>query len=102
MPTASEVERFKAKLSPAGECILWTAAKNQYGYGVFRRESRGSRGKLVLAHRFYYTEILGLEIPDGYDLDHLCVTPACVSCTEPVTHQVNCQRAVARRRAAQR
>ena len=81
--------------------MIWTAAKNGDGYGVFRRQTRGGViGKLVLAHRFYRQEILGLPIPPGLELDHLCNTRSCVSCTEPVTHRKNCQRAVARRRTS--
>jgi hypothetical protein len=101
MPTAAEVDRFKSKLNvnPTG-CVLWSAAKNNYGYGVFRRQALGQRGQLVLAHRFYYTEVLGLTIPVGTELDHLCNVRSCVSHTEPVTHQENCQRAARRRKSA--
>lgn len=102
MPSAAEVERFQAKLSVlATGCVVWTAAKNTDGYGVFRRQGvKGERGRLVLAHRFYREEILGLPIPDKQELDHTCVVRNCVTHTEPVTHLENCQRAVRRRKAS--
>lgn len=102
MPTATEVARFTEKLVRLDSgCIVWTAAKNTDGYGVFRRQSSGGeRGRLVLAHRFYREEILNLPIPAKRELDHVCVVRHCVAHTEPVTHRENCQRAARRRKAS--
>src|SRR5262249_3163509 len=52
-------------------------------------------GKRVLAHVFSYQWHVG-PIPAGYDIDHLCRTPACVNPThlEAVPHRVNVLRGV--------
>jgi DNA invertase Pin-like site-specific DNA recombinase len=71
-------ERFWSKVdmrpSPCG-CWLWTANKNNKGYGLFR--PGGSEGKR-LAHRLAFEEANG-PIPDGLIVMHACDTPACVN-----------------------
>lgn len=79
-------DRFWAKVDKSGDCWLWTAAKNNQGYGVF-----GIPGnKKVLPHRFSYELVKG-PIPLGLTIDHLCRTPLCVNPDhlEAVTHRVN-------------
>lgn len=80
--------RFFAKVEKTDACWLWTAAKNNMGYGVF---SVG--GSLVLAHRFSYERNVG-PIASGLTLDHLCRVPLCVNPEhlEPVTHAENVAR----------
>lgn len=76
-------------------CWLWTAACNDFGYGIFR-----VNGRNVRAHRFAYEQLVGV-IPDGTELDHLCDTPACVNPEhlKAVTHQENVARALPGRRS---
>lgn len=76
-----------------GRCWLWTGKPNDAGYGTLRIGSRP--GRLERAHRWLFLHEGGI-IPDGFELDHLCRTPACVrpSHLEPVTHKVNVLRGV--------
>jgi hypothetical protein len=82
------LERISAKIEPDPDtgCWIWTAAKNQYGYGVVGIET----GKTGLAHRVAYRLMVG-DIPEGLDLDHLCRTRACIrpEHLEPVTRRTN-------------
>lgn len=74
----------------ADGCWPWTGAINgDAGYGHLWFERR-----LVYAHRFSYELAVG-PIPPGFEIDHLCRTPACVrpSHLEPVTHAENIRRA---------
>ena len=90
-------ERFDAKVSVEGECLLWTAALNKGGYGVFNDEEN----RAVLAHRWAYAQVHG-PIPERdaqgkrLTLDHLCRNRACVKVEhlELVTDQVQVDRAV--------
>ena len=65
--------RFDAKVLRFGGCWLWTANKNNNGYGQlwFRR-------KLHLAHRLSWLIHFG-PIPPGVCVLHRCDTPACVN-----------------------
>lgn len=61
------VKRFWAKVDKTDNHWLWTAATNLVsGYGVL---GAGTRGKLVLAHRFAYELLVG-PIPFGKVIDH--------------------------------
>ena len=75
-----------------GPCWIWIAAKNQ-GYGSFRIGGRYD-GRTLLAHVFSYW--FYADIPDGFDLDHLCRNPPCVNPEhlEPVTRRENLRRGV--------
>ena len=68
------LQRFKSKLSEPTEngCLLWTASKNNQGYGQF---SNGW-GKTITAHRFAYQLAKG-PIPAGMVVCHSCDNPAC-------------------------
>ena len=63
------------------------------GYGQFRSKVKR---KTVLAHRYFY-ELLKGPIPDGFQIDHLCLNKPCVnpSHMEIVTPKENKLRYVA-------
>ena len=77
----------KTRFDPDTNCIVWTADRNQKGYGRFRYQ-----GKLHVAHRVAYE--FDHAIPEGLQLDHLCRNRACVrpDHLEPVTNQENARR----------
>lgn len=83
------LQRFWDKVH-FGDCWTWSAGVQSQGYGVYDGG---------LAHRFAYVLLRGCINP-GLELDHLCRNRACVNPDhlEPVTHQVNCIRAVEARR----
>lgn len=68
----STEERFWSKVDKSGECWIWTASCNQYGYGQFRHG-----GKVVLAHRLAFEWANG-GIPEGLQADHRCHQRNCV------------------------
>lgn len=63
---------FKARTKRDGDCLVWTGALDNYGYG---RIHDGK--KTVRAHRWSYEQSVG-PIPDGMLIDHICHNPACV------------------------
>ena len=70
------------------DCWPWEGTIDPAGYG------RGSFGGVTaMAHRAVYLLIKG-DIPQGFDLDHLCRNRRCVNPDhlEPVTHHENCRR----------
>lgn len=72
-----------------GQCWLWTAAKNERGYGRFGL----GWGVVLYAHRWSYRRTVG-PIPEGREVDHLCGNKSCVrpAHLEAVYHNVNCYR----------
>lgn len=81
-PTASDIEhgeldedfakRFWSKVEKTEECWNWTAAKHGQGYGLIKKGDTSVR-----AHRISVL-MSGREIPDGYNVDHLCRNTSCV------------------------
>lgn len=69
-------ERFWSKVdrSAPGGCWVWTANKNNMGYGLFRP---GGTAPKRLAHRLSYAAAKG-TIPEGMCVLHRCDNPACV------------------------
>jgi len=65
-------EQFWEKVKKSEGCWLWTAGKNNRGYGQFRRMRKNT-----LAHRYSYLISVG-EIPVGVFVLHKCDTPLCV------------------------
>lgn len=89
-------DRFWAKVDKDADCWEWRGSRNHKGYGLARRRD----GKGIQAHRLAYELTVG-PIPEGLEIDHLCVNRGCVnpSHLEPVTHTENIRRGYARRRA---
>jgi len=68
-------QRFEARVdrttTPDG-CHLWTGPPNGAGYGYFKLDGR-SLGVHVVACLF-----AGVDVPAGYEPDHLCLVKLCV------------------------
>ncbi len=81
--------RFWTKVEFTDTCWLWTANTSNKGYGSFWEAG----STWFLAHRYAYEFCVG-PIPEGLDLDHLCLTRNCVlpDHLEPVTHVENARR----------
>lgn len=77
----SEMDRFWSKVDktpgygPWGDCWIWTAAKNNKGYGVFQIGSN-RQSKIAKAHRFSYELAHG---PTTESVLHKCDNPSCVN-----------------------
>lgn len=65
--------RFWKKVDKSGDCWLWIAGKDAYGYGQF---SIGF--KKVKPHRLSYEMAKG-PIPEGMVIDHRCHNRVCVN-----------------------
>lgn len=100
-----EAERFWEKVNKngpipdyapeLGPCWIYTRAKSDTGYGVFR----ATDGRLELAHHTAIRLSGGTLPTKGFDTDHLCRVKACVrfdTHLETVTHQVNNKRGISR------
>lgn len=72
----SFLEKHREKIVFAGpdECWLWTAYRNQKGYGTV-----ASRGKTRKAHREVYEDVHGEGSAIGLLVRHRCDVPACVN-----------------------
>lgn len=96
-PTGRTVDQrfFSHVTEQADGCWLWEHT-DPAGYGTYFKPN--GNGSHVLPHRWVY-EYLRAEIPPGLVIDHLCGIRACVNPwhLEPVTQQVNVQRANAAR-----
>jgi hypothetical protein len=64
---------FWSRVEKTDTCWFWQRVQSS-GYGSFRLTDGGS----FVAHRYAYERMIG-PIPTGWQLDHLCRTPACVN-----------------------
>lgn len=87
--TPEILSRFWNKVKKSNNCWKWTTYTRS-GYGRFK-----INGKLVTAHRFSY-ELIHVNIPTGYELDHLCRNRKCVNPEhlKIVTRKVNVLRGI--------
>ena len=67
------MNRFEQKIDKSGDCWLWTASRNNGGYGLFKLA-----GKTTTAHRISYELHVGV-IPDGMCVLHTCDVRMCVN-----------------------
>lgn len=74
MPDAETLFWQKVDKTAPGGCWLWTAGKNEWGYGLVKWNDR----KNVRAHRKSW-ELAKGPIPSGKLLLHSCDVPACVN-----------------------
>jgi hypothetical protein len=80
---------------PSG-CWVWTGCTDDDGYGKVQVDGRDLK-----VHRYLYEEIVG-EIPEGFEIDHVCCTRTCVKPLHltAMTHADNWQACWDRGRAA--
>ena len=72
--TVEDASTFIYEPNEAG-CWIWSGYADRNGYGrIYDR----TRKRIEWAHRYSYRRHNG-EIPDGYEVDHMCVTPLCVN-----------------------
>jgi hypothetical protein len=84
-------------------CWLFTGSLSHNGYGqVGIAHHEGVRKAKRRTHRVVYEALVG-EIPDGFQLDHLCRNRACCNPwhLQPVPQVVNTERAWAERPLAE-
>jgi DNA-binding CsgD family transcriptional regulator len=74
----SVLARFWPKVDKAGDCWVWTAADDNFGYGHFSMPDTSGASSLQLAHRVSWIIANG-PIPDGMCVLHTCDNPPCVN-----------------------
>ena len=81
--------QYAPNAAPRPDCWNWGKPCFPHGYGIMKLEN----GRMQSAHKWIYEHLVG-EVPDGYELDHLCRNRNCVNPDhlEVVTHQVNMKR----------
>lgn len=82
--------RFWSKVEKTDYCWNWKSVLDAGGYGQFKYN-----GKMVHTHRFVL-KLIGVELIDGLQIDHLCRNRKCVNPThlEQVTKRENILRGV--------
>lgn len=100
-PTAIKVrrgwsleQRFETDIdrtATSPSCWIWRGPLDRKGYGMLYV----SHNRFLRVHRYSYERFVG-QIPEGWDIDHLCRITACANPAhlEAVTHAVNCLRGV--------
>lgn len=88
--------RFRAKVTPDGECVRWIGARDTWGYGNFHVNTPAGP-RTVKAHQAAYLIAVG-ELPAGKYLLHACDHPWCVNPAHlrPGTNSENIREAYAR------
>lgn len=96
--TDRDADRFHRKYQPDHTgCWLWTGSTfTGTGYGIFNVKMADGVWRPTVAHRVSYRLAKG-EIPDGYQIDHLCRVRHCVNPDhlEAVTPWANVMRSAA-------
>jgi hypothetical protein len=74
----TEAERFWSKVDKRGRCWIWTASKDEKGYGLFHRTRKNGKEIKIKAHKWAWEQENG-SVPDDMVLDHIiCDNPSCV------------------------
>lgn len=83
--------RFLTKVDFSGDCWMWIAGKDHFGYGSFG--GKCTRGVTTKAHRLSYIWAIG-PIDKNKEMDHLCRNRACIrpDHLEAVSHRENVRR----------
>lgn len=83
----SPEESFALRTERRGDCLIWTGAVHDMGYGIIWNGT-----KIERAHRWAYRTFIG-PISDAAEIDHMCSNRLCC---EPrhlraTTHKQNCE-----------
>ena len=92
----NDKERFMFFVNKTDTCWLWNGTQRGKGYGRYTLWDKNTQKQTgVSAHRYSYQLYKGV-IPDGLQLDHLCMNKLCVNPNhlEPVTNKENQFRAM--------
>lgn len=101
----NDKQRFMFYVDKTETCWLWTGTRrgkdwaNGGGYGKFYLwDKESQKQESIAAHRYSY-ELENGKIPNGLQLDHLCMNRLCVNPVhlEPVTNSENQYRAKEKR-----
>lgn len=76
-PRPTKHDRFWSKVQRGDGCWEWMAGKNVNGYGRIQMGTMLEQN-VQLAHRVAYEYVKG-PIPEGQELDHICINPGCVN-----------------------
>ena len=70
------IQRFvqKVEIRKRNECWLWTAHKNERGYGTFSADKT-----TVRAHRWLFQQFFARRLQSFEDVCHTCDNPGCVN-----------------------
>ncbi|MCT2182856.1 HNH endonuclease [Brevibacterium casei] len=71
--TKSPAESFAARTRWNGDCLEWTGAMHETGYGIIWNGKRTQN-----AHRWAYEQKFG-EVPSEVHIDHICFNRKCVN-----------------------
>lgn len=71
---------WNSVLDPETGCWIWLGVRGKGGYGRLSVRLPGIKTpRLVYAHRVAYEVFTGRVIPEGFHVDHVCVTPGCIN-----------------------
>lgn len=87
--TLPEYYKDRIQIDPESRCWVWQSSRTAAGYG-----RRVGQHTTWYTHRLVYELLVG-PIPEGLELDHLCMNKPCCNPLhlEPVTHRENILRA---------
>jgi hypothetical protein len=82
--------RIVRRIEVTDGCWLWHGTTQSNGYGYTRWRLRNGEWGNARVHRLMYEDAVG-DIPDGYEIDHICKVRNCVNPTHlrAVTHAEN-------------